>query len=100
MVLILLEIKSTNTYTHLEPGGRANGYSEILVQKVDENDQPLAGARFRAFVRDRSGQEWEGVTGANGEFRFTGLLEDDYTPNRSRGSSGYELDPQETKNSI
>lgn len=62
----------------------------IVVKKVDEAGQPLAGAQFRMYISGLEVQFLSKVTGADGIATFTGVTDGDYMIEETVAPDGYQ----------
>ena len=93
------EIKTVENKTVVQvAGGSGIGYVfTINIQKVDDTNQPLAGAKFKV-VRPANNQViGEFVTDAEGKITLTGLLKDKYILTEIEAPTGYVINTAETE---
>ena len=78
-------------------GGSGKGYVfTIHIHKVNDENQPLAGAKFKV-VRQANNQEiGEYVTDANGDITVNALLKDKYILTETEAPEGYTITTAET----
>ena len=80
------------------PGGSGKGYVfSIHIHKVDDADQPLAGAKFKVVRQANNQVIGEYVTDANGNITVNGLLKDKYILTELQAPEGYTITAADTE---
>ena len=78
-------------------GGAGVGYVySINIQKVDNENQPLKGAKFKVVRRANNQVIGEYETDENGKITVKGLLKDKYILTETHAPSGYVIQDSET----
>ena len=79
-------------------GGSGVGYVFTLhIHKVDDANQPLAGAKFKVVRQANNQVIGEYVTDANGDITVNGLLKDKYILTELQAPSGYTITVADTE---
>ena len=79
------------------PGGSGKGYVfSIHIHKVDDADQPLAGAKFKVVRQANHQVIGEYVTDANGNITVNSLLQDKYILTETEAPAGYTITTADT----
>ena len=80
------------------PGGSGKGYVfSIHIHKVDDADQPLAGAKFKVVRQANNQVIGEYVTDANGNITVNSLLQDKYILTELQAPEGYTITAADTE---
>ena len=79
-------------------GGSGIGYVfSINIHKVDDENQPLAGAKFKVVRQANNQVIGEYVTDAEGKITLTGLLKDKYILTEVEAPKGYVINTADTE---
>ena len=79
-------------------GGSGIGYVfSINIHKVDDENQPLAGAKFKVVRQANNQVIGEYVTDAEGKITVTGLLKDKYILTEVEAPKGYVINTADTE---
>ena len=79
-------------------GGSGVGYVFTLhIHKVNDENQPLAGAKFKVVRQANNQVIGEYVTDANGDITVNGLLKDKYILTELQAPSGYTITVADTE---
>ena len=79
-------------------GGSGIGYVfTINIHKVDDENQPLAGAKFKVVRQANNQVIGEYVTDAEGKITVTGLLKDKYILTEVEAPKGYVINTADTE---
>ena len=78
-------------------GGRGKGYVfTIHIHKVNDESQPLAGAKFKILRQANNQVIGEYVTDANGDITVNALLKDKYILTETEAPTGYTIKEADT----
>ena len=79
-------------------GGSGVGYVfTINIHKVDDENQPVAGAKFKVVRQANNQVNGEYVTDAEGKITVTGLLKDKYILTEVEAPKGYVMNAADTE---
>ena len=103
---ISVDGEELSTYT-TDPNTAEVHTGEVLIKKVDEENNPLAGAKFKIattegnakdgiYVKDKNGNDLEAISNENGEVRFYGLKYGLEINSADEGESQYYIVETET----
>jgi len=89
---------ATQTTVAQIAGGSGIGYVfSINIHKVDETNQPLAGAKFKVVRQANNQVIGEFTTDAEGKITVTGLLKDKYILTEVEAPKGYVINTADTE---
>ena len=89
---------TTQTTVAQIAGGSGIGYVfSINIHKVDETNQPLAGAKFKVVRQANNQVIGEFTTDAEGKITVTGLLKDKYILTEVEAPKGYVINTADTE---
>ncbi|MEY8434829.1 Cna B-type domain-containing protein [Streptococcus hyointestinalis] len=84
--------ESKNTVYYQSANGQANGYNyDLTIKKVNETNEPLAGAEFTVTRKSNGQVVGTLTTGADGTATLSGLLKDEYVITETKAPDGYTI---------